>query len=188
MSAEEQGTLLAFDPDAPPARTGRASAGRGGHGRTGDLASVPESGRNGASPHPAEATLNLEPLRVPIATMVQGTLIAEREVLARMAGDLQAALERMQGWLEREEAMRADQTALYRRAAEEWTGAGDQAAGMRTSTEALTHATSELRKAVEAANARFWRRALVAAWVVSLAGLGLVVALCAVVWLALNHC
>jgi hypothetical protein len=104
-----------------------------------------------------------------------------------MAGDLQAALERVQGWLEREEAMRADQTALYRRAAEEWTGAGDQAAELRTSTEALTRATGAVRTAVETATAQFWRRALVAAWVVSLAGLGLVVALCAVVWLALNH-
>ena len=187
MSAEEQGTLLAVDPDAPPARTGRNNPGRGAHARNGDLASMPESPRNSASLHPAEATLNLEPLRVPIATMVQGTLIAEREALARMAGDLHATLERLQAWLEREEAMRADQTALYRRAAEEWVGAGDHAAGMRTSTEALTHATSELRTAVAAAGGRFWRRALVAAWVVSLAGLGLVVALCAVVWLALNH-
>jgi hypothetical protein len=148
---------------------------------------VSEPARNGGSPQLAEATLSLEPLRVPITAMVQGTLIAEREALARMAGDLQAALERLQGWLEREEAMRADQTALYRRAAEEWVGAGDHAAGMRTSTEALTHATSELRTTIETATARFWRRALVAAWVISLAGLGLVVALCAVVWLALNH-
>ncbi|MGH2409829.1 MAG: hypothetical protein ACRDGS_05595, partial [Chloroflexota bacterium] len=99
MSAEEQGILLAIDPDVSPARTGRNSAGRGAHTRNGDLTPAPEPMRNGGSPRLAEATLNLEPLRVPITAMVQGTLVAEREVLARMACDLHTALERLQGWL-----------------------------------------------------------------------------------------
>ena len=134
---------------------------------------------------PAEATLSLEPLRVPIAAMVQSTLCAEREVLERIGTDLRAELEHLREWRVREEAMRADQTALYRRAAEEWERAGRQAAALQVSGAHLLSAIQELQAAARDSGAWFWRRAMLAAWLVALTGLGLIGGLCGAVWLAL---
>ena len=66
-------------------------------------------------------------------------------------------------------------------------GAAEAAAALQAGIADVAAAARELRAAVEAAGARFWRRAMLAAWLVSLVGLGLVVGLCGVVWLALAH-
>ena len=47
--------------------------------------------------------------------------------------------------------------------------------------------TQVLQAAVEAAIARFWRRAMVAASMLALVGMGLIAGLCGVVWLALTQ-
>ena len=82
--------------------------------------------------------------------------------------------------------MREDQTALYRRAAEEWAAAETQAAALRASGAHLLSATQELQATVREAGGQFWRRAMLAAWLVALTGLGLIGGLCGVVWLALT--
>jgi hypothetical protein len=135
----------------------------------------------------AEATLNLEPLRLPITTMVQGTLRAEREVLEQMSTDLRAELAFLHEWHTREEALRVDQTTLYRQAAEHWQAAGEHAAALCVHVDRLEGITAVLHGAIEAAIARFWRRALLAAWLVALTGVFLLGGLCSVVWLALAH-
>ncbi len=185
MSNEEQGTLLTLDPDARTARTVRSGTSRAAATHRTEPARATDPAMEGAATAPAEATLSLEPLRVPITAMVQGTLRAEREVLERIGTDLRAELELLREWRVREEAMRADQTALYRRAAEEWEAAGRQAAALQTSSVNLLSATQELQATIGDAGARFWRRALLAAWLVALTGLGLIGGLCGVVWLAL---
>jgi hypothetical protein len=187
MSNEEQGTLLTLDPDARTGRPARSSTSRAAtsHHAEPAWAAVPVT--NGAASAPAEATLSLEPLRVPITAMVQGTLRAEREVLERIETDLGAELERLREWRVREEAMRVGQTDLYRRAAEEWEAAGKEAAALKASSANLLSATRELQAAVGEADARFWRRTILAAWLVALSGLGLIGGLCGVVLLALAH-
>jgi hypothetical protein len=135
----------------------------------------------------AEATLNLEPLRLPITTMVQSTLRAEREVLEQMSTDLRAELALLHEWHTREEALRVDQTTLYREAAEHWQAAGEHAAALCANLDRLEGITAALHGAIEAAIARFWRRALLAAWLVALTGVFLLGGLCSVVWLALAH-
>jgi hypothetical protein len=179
MGNEEQGMLLALDPDA---RTGRPM--RGGAPRA-TAAPPTDPALDSAALAPAEATLSLEPLRLPITAMVQGTLRAERELLERIGADLRAEFERLREWREREEAMRADQTALYRRAAEEWEAAGAQAGALRVGGTHLLSVTQELQATVREAGPWFWRRAMLAAWLVALTGLGLIGGLCGVVWLAL---
>ena len=187
MAAEEQGAFAALDPDAPAGRAVRGGASR-------PVAAAKRStqpradDQQATSPDEiAEAILSLEPLRLPIATMVQGTLRTEREALERMGADLHAELGGLREWRVREEATRAEQTALCSRAADEWRGAADTARALQGSVSDVTAAARELRGAVEAAGARFWRRAMLAAWLVSLAGLGLVAGLCGVVWLAVAH-
>ena len=187
MSNEEQGTLLTLDPDARTARPERSSAARAAATHDSEPARATDPVVDDAAAAPAEATLSLEPLRVPITAMVQGTLRAEREVLERIGTDLRAELERLREWRVREEAMRADQTALYRRAAEGWDGAGRQAAALQLCASHLLSATQELQATVRDAGARFWRRAMLAAWLVALTGLGLIGGLCGVVWLALTQ-
>jgi hypothetical protein len=187
MGNEEQGTLMALDPDAPagrsvPARMPRLPTARGtSHGRTGDELPV-----SLAAPV-AEATLNLEPLRLPITTMVQGTLRAEREVLEQLSTDLRTELALLHEWHTREEALRGDQTDLYLQAAEHWHAAGEHAVALRANLDRLEGITAALHGAIEAAIARFWRRALLAAWLVALTGVFLLGGLCGVVWLALMH-
>jgi hypothetical protein len=119
--------------------------------------------------------------------MVQGTLRAEREVLERIGIDLRTELEHVREWRVREEAMRSDQTALYRRAAEEWEAAGARAVALQAGGAQLLAATRDLQATVRDAGARFWRRAMLAAWLVALPGLGLIGGLCGVVWLALTQ-
>src|SRR5689334_7041123 len=121
MRTEEQGTLLTLDPDARPARVPRSRAGRS-DSRGLDMAE-PEAAEEGGVA-PVEATLSLEPLRLPITAMVQGTLRAEREVLERLGTDVRDELEQWRAWKVREETMRADQSALYARAVEAWDRAG----------------------------------------------------------------
>jgi hypothetical protein len=187
MSSEDGGRLTAPDPDVAPARTTRNGAGRGTRQDEAAPAAVPPP-RTDATPRElAEATLNLEPLRVPIAAMVQGSLAAEREALERMGADLRAELARLRGWQAREEAMRTDQTALYRHAAEHWQAAGDHAHALCAAVVRLEGITQVLQAAVEAAIARFWRRAMAAAGLVALVGLGLIAGLCGVVWLAITQ-
>ena len=187
MAAEEQGAFAALDPDAPAGRAVRGGASR-------PVAAAKRStqpradDQQATSPDEiAEAILSLEPLRLPIAAMVKGTLRAEREALERMGSDLHAELSGLREWRAREEAIQAEQTALYRRAAEEWRGAAEAAGALQVSIGYVATGAKELRGAVEAAGARFWRRAMLAAWLISLVGLGLVVGLCGVVWLALAH-
>jgi hypothetical protein len=181
MTTEDGGTLVALDPDATPARTPRSGTGHGVSTQQGDPnpATRPVQG-NAAPREAAEATLNLEPLRVPIAAMVQRTLVAERQVLEGMAADLHAELVRLQEWQARDEAMRTDQTALYRQAADYWQAAGDHAMTLCEGVARLEGITQVLQAAVEAAISRFWRRAMLA-----LVGMGLIAGLCGVVWLAL---
>jgi hypothetical protein len=180
MGNEEQGMLLTLDPDARPGRQVR-----GGTART---STPPQTDHVPATDSvPAEATLSLEPLRVPIIAMVRSTLRDEREVLERLGTDLHTELEHLREWREHENEMRADQTALYRRAAEEWDAAGRQATALQASSANLVAATHALQTTVVAAGARFWRRAMLAAWLVALTGLGLIGGLCGVVWLALTH-
>jgi hypothetical protein len=119
--------------------------------------------------------------------MVQSTLRAEREILEQIATDLRAELALLHAWRTREEALRVKQTALYRQAAEHWQAAGEHAAALCEHMERLEGITTVLHAAVEAAIARFWRRAMLAAWVVTLTGVGLVGGLCTVVWFALAH-
>ena len=131
----------------------------------------------------AEATLNLEPLRLPIAAMVQATLRTEREAIERWDWNC-AELALLQDWRIREEAMRVDQTALYRHAAEHWKDAGNQADAPRRApptSMALRRCCRQRSRPL----GRFWRRALLAAWMVALTGFGLIGGLCGVVWLAL---
>ena len=105
--------------------------------------------------------------------MVQGTLRAEREALERMGTELRAELGHLREWRVREEAMRADQTALYRRAAEEWRTAAESAGALHASNDELAGASRRSCEAVvDAAGARFWRRAMLAAWLVALVGTG----------------
>jgi hypothetical protein len=184
MSNEEQGTLLTLDPDERSGRPARSSTSRAATSRHAEPAWAAMPVIDGAATAPAEATLSLEPLRVPITAMVQGTLRAEREVLERIETDLRAELERLRECRVREEAMGIGQTDLYRRAAEEWEAAGRQAA-LKASSANLLSATRELQAAVGEAGARFWRRTMLAAWLVALSGLGLIGGLCGVVWLAL---
>ena len=180
MGNEEQGTLLTLDPDARPGRQVR-----GGTART---SITPQTEQAPAIDSvSAEATLSLEPLRVPITAMVRSTLRDEREVLERIGTDLHTELEHLRVWREHENEVRVDQTALYRRAAEEWDGAGRQAAALQASSANLVTATQALQATVVAAGARFWRRAMLAAWLVALTGLGLIGGLCGVVWLTLTH-
>jgi hypothetical protein len=172
--------------------TSRSHSVRAGSRRKSDMslegpATAPEPmAQETPSAGAAEATLSLEPLRAPITTMVQNTLVAEREALARMSEDLRNELDRLRDWQTREELLRADQTAQYRRAADEWHAVTGQATVLRASVDILASVTRELHSAVEVANARLWHRAMVAAAAVALVGLGLVVALCGVVWLALT--
>ena len=175
MSAEQQGTLVPLDPDTPSGRAQRAMSGRAGPSRT--------SVGQGA----AEATLSLEPLRVPIAAMVQGAVVAERELLEQVTGELGTAVEQLKEIQAREEAMRVDQTALYRQAAQRWQAASDAAVTLHARLDELIAQTQALSGIVEAASTRFWRRAMVAAWILSLAGLAMVASLCGVVWLALTQ-
>jgi hypothetical protein len=177
MSTEAGSAPVALDPDAPA---------RAGHSGTRQPEPVARSAQQSAAPGTvAEATLSLEPLRVPITAMVQGTLVAERQALERMALDLRAELSRLQEWQVREETMRTNQTALYRQAAESWRAAGEHAASLCESVTRLEGITQVLQAAVEAAIARFWRRAMLAASLLALVGMGLVAGLCGVVWLAL---
>jgi hypothetical protein len=134
-----------------------------------------------------EATLSLEPLRLPITVMVQGTLRAERELLERLGTDVRDELEQLRAWRVREEAMRADQSALYARAVEEWDSAGTQAVALNEALARLEGITHVLHAAVEAAIVRVWHRAVLAAWLVALTGFGLIGSLCGVVWLALSR-
>jgi len=187
VAAEEQGAFAALDPDAPAGRAGRGGASRTATAVKGPTQPRAEDQQAGQADGAAEATLSLEPLRLPIAAMVQGTLRAEREALERMGSDLHAELGGLREWRSREEAIRAEQTALYRQAADEWRGAAEAAAALQAGIDDVVSASQELRVAVEAAGARFWRRAMLAAWLVSLVGLGLVSGLCGVVWLALAH-
>jgi hypothetical protein len=120
-----------------------------------------------------------------IAAMVQGTLVAERQALERMAADLRAELVRLQEWQTRDQAMRTDQTALYRQAADYWQAAGEHAMSLCEGVVRLEGITQVLQAAVEAAIARFWRRAMLAAGLLALVGMGLIAGLCGVVWLAL---
>ena len=175
MTAEQQGTLLPLDPDAPTGRTQKGPAGRAAASR----ASIGQSA--------AEATLSLEPLRVPITAMMQNAVVAERELLEQVTGDLTSAVEEMKETQSREAAMRVDQTALYRQAAQQWQAASDSAAILHARLDELIAQTHALTATVEAASTRFWRRAMVAAWILTLAGLGLVASLCSVVWLALTQ-
>lgn len=186
MTTEKGSALVALDPDATPARTPR--------GGTGNDTSTPQVNPSAAAGpaqdnttprEVAEATLNLEPLRIPIAAMVQGTLVTERQALDRMAADLRAELDRLQEWQARDQAMRTDQTALYRQAAEYWQAAGEHAMSLCEGVARLEGITQVLQAAVEAAIARFWRRAMLAASLLALVGLGLITGLCGVVWLAL---
>jgi hypothetical protein len=184
MSTEDGSAMVALDPDAMPARPPRGGTGQGAGTRPADPSPAPDK----EGPHGgAEATLNLEPLRVPIADMVQGTLVAERQALERMAVDLRAELVRLQEWQTRDQAMRTDQTALYRQAAEYWQAAGERAMSLCEGVARLEGITQVLQAAVEAAIARFWRRAMVAAGMLSLVGMGLIAGLCGVVWLALRQ-
>ena len=180
MGNEEQGMLLTLDPDAGPGRQVR-----GGTARTSITSQTEQAPATESVP--AEATLSLEPLRVPITSMVRSTLRDEREVLERIGKDLRTELEHLRVWREHEGEMRADQTALYRRAAEEWNTAGRQATALQASSADLVAATRTLQATVVAAGARFWRRAMLAAWLVALTGLGLIGGLCGVVWLTLTH-
>jgi hypothetical protein len=184
MTAEEQGPLPAVDPDARPARAARAGTGRGTARGAEAEEAQPEAAAGAA---PAEATLSLEPLRLPLTAMVRDSLRAERTVLERLGADLRAELERLHEWRVREEAMRADQTALYRQAAEHWRAAGAQAAGLNEAMDRVGGAARTLHAVVEAAIGRMWRRALVAAVLVGAVGLSLIAALCGVVWLALTQ-
>jgi hypothetical protein len=184
MSKNEPGTLLTLDPDARPARVTRGGLARGStrEAETTEL----EAARSGGV-GPAEATLSLEPLRVPLAAMVRGTLSAEREVLERLGTEIHVELEQMREWRTREEAMRADQAALHVRAVEAWDIAGTRTAALNESMARLEGITQVLHAAVEAAIVRIWHRAVLAAWLVALTGLGLIGGLCGVVWLALSQ-
>jgi hypothetical protein len=182
MEREGQRTLVAINPDMPGSRA--ASSGI----RATSLRSIEApAGSPPDQPVAAEATLSLEPLRVPIAAIVQSTLVAEREALERMSADLRVELDRLREWRVREETLRVDQTALYRQAAEHWEAAINRAQALCEATGRLEGVTYVLQAAVEAAVVRFWQRALLAAWVLSFVGLGLVAGLCGVVWLALAH-
>jgi hypothetical protein len=186
MSTEDGSSLVALDPDV--ARTPRSGTGRGAGTQQRDLGPATRPVPDQDGPHGvAEATLNLEPLRVPIAAMVQGTLITERQTLERMATDLHAELVRLQEWQVRDQAMRTDQTALYRQAAEYWQAAGERAMSLCEGVARLEGITQVLQAAVEAAIARFWRRAMLAASMLALVGMGLIAGLCGVVWLALTQ-
>lgn len=187
MSNEEQGTLAALDPDAPAGRGGRPGTSRIAAARGTTQGQANDERQGGMAVPTAEATLSLEPLRVPIATMVQGSLRVERDALERMSTDLRAELVLLHDWRTREEAMRVDQTALYRNAAEHWQAAGGHAVALCEHVDRLEGITKALHAAVEAAIIRFWRRAMLVAWMVALTGLGLLGGLCGVVWLALVH-
>jgi hypothetical protein len=184
MSTEDQGTLLTLDPDVRPARGTRGGVGRGSNRLSDTTEPEPAHGDTLA---PSEATLSLEPLRVPITAMVQGTLRAERELLERLGTDVRNELEHLRDWRTREEAMRAEQTTLYAGAVEAWDIAGTRAAALGESVARLDGITQVLQAAVEAAIVRVWHRAVLAAWLIALTGLGLIGGLCGVVWLALTQ-
>jgi hypothetical protein len=185
MSTDDGSTLVALDPDAAPAHRARGGTGRGDAAQ--GLRNMPtvQTTDDAAPREVAEATLNLEPLRAPITVMVQETLIAERQVVETLAADLRVELTRLHEWQVRQEAMRADQTALYRQAAEYWQAAGEHAMSLCNGMARLEGITQVLQAAVEAAIASFWRRAMLAASLLALVGLGLIAGLCGVVWLAL---
>ena len=184
MSTDEQGALVALDPDAPAGRSGRSSSTRlAPRGPVQGRAS--DDLKAGMLIADAEATLNLEPLRLPIAAMVQATLRTEREAIERMGLELRSELALLHDWRMREEAMRVDQTALYHDAAEQWKDAGDHAVALCRQLDRLEGIAQVLHAAIEAAINRFWGRALLAAWFVALTGFGVVGGLCGVVWLAL---
>lgn len=186
MSTDDADALIAPDPVAPPARATRGGTGRNTSTRQDDAPRAAATPPSDAAPgEVAEATLSLEPLRLPIAAMVQGSLAAERETLERMSADLRAELAQLRAWQTREEAMRTDQTALYRYAAEHWQAAGDHALSLCELLTRLEGITQVLQAAVEAAIARFQHRATLAAGLLALVGMGLIAGLCGVVWLAL---
>jgi hypothetical protein len=184
MSSEEQGFLLTLDPDGPSGRPTRSRSAR---------VAVPQAPESAPAVHdpavanPAEATLNLEPLRLPITAIVRTTLVAERAALQQLGDELRAELAHLHDWRIREEAMRADQTALYRDAANAWEAAGDQATALGESARRLAESTHSLHVAIDRAIGRFWRRILLAGGVLALVGLALVAGLCGVVWLALAN-
>lgn len=182
MEREGQRTLVAINPDM----TGSHAAPSGARATPARSVEAP-AGTTPDQRGAAEAILSLEPLRAPIAAIMQSTLVAEREALERMSADLRTELDRMREWRVREEALRVDQMALYRQAAEHWEEASNRARAVCEATGRLEGVTQILQAAVEAAVVRFWQRALLAAWVLSFVGLGLVAGLCGVVWLALAH-
>ena len=131
--------------------------------------------------------MSLEPLRVPITAMVRSTLRDEREVLEPLGRTSIPSSSTCGngGGSEARDADRPD--GLYRRAAEEWESRGRQATALQVSSANLVAAHKACRQPSLLPAPRFGRRAMLAAWLVALTGLGLIGGLCGVVWLALTH-
>ena len=137
---------------------------------------------------PAEATLNLEPLRLPITTMVAGTLRAERQVLEQMGTgpvrtEAGTSCQRLAST--RRHMQRAD--CPVSASSQEWQAATAQTTVLHSvPLEPCRGGAGGDQGQGPGERTHFWRRAMLAAWLVALYRLGPGAGgLCGMVWLAL---
>ena len=187
MSTEELGMPMPLDPDAPAGRAARNGAGRRPNPRTTPEERVEELPPARVAGHPAEATLNLEPFRAPLVAMLEQSMRNQRAILERINTDLEDSIAWLREWQERMDAKMNNLTTICQRVAEQWVVVEAKANALIETMSRIEGYTRALEAVVKDAESRVWRRAVRAEALVGAVGLGLIIALCGVVWLALTH-